>query len=51
MLEPTTILSNQFFGFKRGNNPTSYLITRYDFENETEIILNEIGDDNIEEYD
>lgn len=45
ILDSTTILSNQFLGFR--SNEGAYLITKYNFEDETKIIFNEIGDDEI----
>lgn len=49
MLKPVTILSNQFFGIITDEGGMS-LITKYNFETETKIILNKIGDEGIEEH-
>ena len=51
IIEPKTILSNKFFGFKgvsSGNN--CYLISKYDFGNNTKIILNDIKDEGMVYY-
>lgn len=49
MLKPVTILSNQFFGITTEEGGMS-LITKYNFDTETKIILNEIGDEGIVEH-
>lgn len=48
MLKPVTILSNQFFGITTEDGGMS-LITKYNFEEDTNIVLNEIGDEEIVE--
>ena len=46
--EPTTILSNQYFGIEFQYNHKNLLVTKYDSEFPIEIILNEAGDEGIE---
>lgn len=46
--EPTTILSNQYFGIEFQYNHEDLLVTKYDSESPIEIILNEAGDEGIE---
>lgn len=48
ILNLETILSNQFLGFR--SDEGTYLVTKYNFETETKIILNEIGDEGIVEH-
>lgn len=48
ILNLETILTNQFFGFISDGG--SYLVSKYNFETETKIILNEIGDEGIVEH-
>lgn len=48
MLKPVTILSNQFFGITTENEGMS-LITKYNFGEDTTIVLNEIGDEELVE--
>lgn len=47
ILEPQTILSNQYFGILEsgGGHYPDALITRYDFNNDTKIVLNDVNDD------
>lgn len=49
MLKPVTVLSNQFFGITTDEGGMS-LITKYNFEKDTNIILNEIGDERVVEF-
>lgn len=48
ILNIETILSNQFFGFR--SDEGTYLVSKYNFDTKTKIILNEIGDEGILEY-
>lgn len=48
ILEPSTVLSKQYFGLNFGSGTNYYpLITRYDFDSPTEIVLNEAGDEGL----
>ncbi|MCM1244784.1 MAG: hypothetical protein NC293_03965 [Roseburia sp.] len=48
ILKVETILSNRFLGFE--SNEGTYLISKYDFGKDTNIILNEIGDEGVVEF-
>lgn len=52
-LEPQTVLSNQYFGILEsgGGHYPDALITKYDFENDTKIVLNDVNDDFMVEKD
>lgn len=52
-LEPQNILSNQYFGILEsgGGHYPDALITKYDFKNDTKIVLNNVNDEYMTEKD